>query len=407
MEEWKEYKLGELIILNSGGTPDKNNKSYWGGEIPWISAKYMNEEYLYSSGLSITKEGLINGSRLATKGSILLLTRGSGLFNRIPVCYVMRDLAFNQDVKCIETKHNEIVSTKFLFYWLIAHRDSISSILETTGIGAGKIDTKRLKEIRITLPPKGYQQFLINFAESLMYKIEINRRINENLEQQAQALFKSWFVDFEPFKNGEFVESELGMIPKGWKVGTLDDIADFSKDKIRTNDLNTDSYYSTENMLPQKGGVTKAANLPNVEYITSCKPGDIIVSNIRPSFNKIYYCDREIAGCSPDVLCFVPKRRRDSVFLYSILFDDKFFEYMVMGTKGTKMPRGDKQQIMKYKIIRPDDVTLQRYSNIVLPMTKSIKNRNNQSRRLAQLRDTLLPRLMSGEIKVGDLPLNN
>ena len=180
MEEWKKYKLGDLIALNSGGTPDKNNKSYWDGNISWISAKYMYDDYLYSSELKISQEGLANGSRLAPKGSILLLTRGSGLFNRIPVCYTMRDLAYNQDVKCIESSNKELVSTEFLFYWLMGNKDSISAILETTGIGAGKIDTNRLKNIRISLPSKNYQQALIEFAKSLMYKIEVNRRINDN-----------------------------------------------------------------------------------------------------------------------------------------------------------------------------------------------------------------------------------
>ena len=182
MEEWKEYELGELITLNSGGTPDKSNKSYWGGDIPWISAKFMYDDYLYSSELKISQEGLDNGSRLAPKGSILLLTRGSGLFNHIPVCYVMKDLAYNQDVKCIESNNKELVSTKFLFYWLMGNKNSIGAILETTGIGAGKIDTNRLKDIRISLPPKEYQQALIGFAESIMHKIELNRRINDNLK---------------------------------------------------------------------------------------------------------------------------------------------------------------------------------------------------------------------------------
>ncbi|MCS2801809.1 restriction endonuclease subunit S [Bacteroides ovatus] len=184
MEEWKEYELGELITLNSGGTPDKSNKSYWVGDIPWISAKFMYDDYLYSSisfGNISMKCKLKNGSRLAPKGSILLLTRGSGLFNRIPVCYVMRDLAYNQDVKCLESKNKELISTKFLFYWLMGNKNSIGAILETTGIGAGKIDTNRLKNIRIALPPKEYQQALIGFAESIMHKIELNRRINDNL----------------------------------------------------------------------------------------------------------------------------------------------------------------------------------------------------------------------------------
>ena len=100
MEEWKEYKLGDLIVLSSGGTPNKSNSSYWGGDIPWISAKAMYDDYLYSSDMTITREGLNNGSKLAPVNSILLLTRGSGLFNRIPVCLVKREMAFNQDHYC-------------------------------------------------------------------------------------------------------------------------------------------------------------------------------------------------------------------------------------------------------------------------------------------------------------------
>ena len=180
MEEWKEYKLGDLIVLSSGGTPNKSNSLYWGGDIPWISAKAMYDDYLYSSDMTITREGLNNGSKLAPVNSILLLTRGSGLFNRIPVCLVKREMAFNQDVKCIESINQNIVSTLFLFYWLMGNKQEISNILETTGIGAGKIDTERLKGIHIKLPPFQIQQVLIKFAESLMLKIEVNRRINDN-----------------------------------------------------------------------------------------------------------------------------------------------------------------------------------------------------------------------------------
>ena len=161
MEEWKEYKLGDLIKLSSGGTPDKKNDSYWGGAIPWISAKSMYDDYLYSSDLTITNEGLINGSRIAPVNSILLLTRGSGLFNRIPVCLVKKEMAFNQDVKCLESKNQDIVSNLFLFYWLMGNKHEISAILETTGIGAGKIDTERLKNIKINLPPVRTQKALV------------------------------------------------------------------------------------------------------------------------------------------------------------------------------------------------------------------------------------------------------
>lgn len=175
----------------------------------------MYDDYLYSSELKISQEGLDNGSRLAPKGSILLLTRGSGLFNRIPVCYVMKDLAYNQDVKCIESNNKELVSTKFLFYWLMGNKNSIGAILETTGIGAGKIDTNRLKDIRISLPPKEYQQALIGFAESIMHKIELNRRINDKFKINRLIFTMLWirkYINQTPSFN--YFETHISTIEK-------------------------------------------------------------------------------------------------------------------------------------------------------------------------------------------------
>ena len=181
MEERKTYKLGDLVKLYSGGTPNKAKPEYWEGNIPWISAKSMYDDFLDTSDLFISSLGLTNGSKLAKKGSILLLTRGSGLFNRIPVCWTNRDLAFNQDVKNIVSKDEEIISNKFLFYWLFGNKSVISSILETTGIGAGKIDTDRFLDICIDVPSIKGQERLVNAIQPLFDKIELNNRINHNL----------------------------------------------------------------------------------------------------------------------------------------------------------------------------------------------------------------------------------
>lgn len=181
MEEWKTYKLGELVKISSGGTPNKAKHAYWGGNIPWISAKVMYGDTISTSDLFITEEGLKNGSKLAEVGSILLLTRGSGLFNHIPVCLVTAPVAYNQDVKCVTTKAHEVVSNQFLYYWLYANKGAIFSILETTGIGAGKIDTQRLLSLDVNLPPRCIQD-RISYACSLLFdKIALNTRINHNL----------------------------------------------------------------------------------------------------------------------------------------------------------------------------------------------------------------------------------
>ncbi len=404
MEEWKEYKLGELITLNSGGTPDKNNKSYWDGDIPWISAKFMYDDYLYSSELKISQDGLTSGSRLAPKGSIFLLTRGSGLFNRIPVCYTMRDLAYNQDVKCIESKNKELVSTEFLFYWLMGNKDSISAILETTGIGAGKIDTKRLKNIRISLPPKEYQQILIGFAESIMHKIEVNRRINENLEQQAQALFKSWFVDFEPFKDQPFVESELGMIPQGWKVGTLSEIAD-----IIMGTSPSGSSYNTEGKgdVFYQGRAEFGFRFPERNlYTTEAKrfaDVDTVLVSVRAPVGDINVAEEKC--CIGRGLASVRSNKGFNSFILYLMQSLKPVFDRFNG-EGTVFGSINKKAFEDLKVVIPDERSVMEFDSISSRIDSQIKRTVLESRRLAELRDTLLPRLMSGELKVNDLENN-
>lgn len=139
----------------------------------------------------------------------MLLTRGSGLFNRIPVCYVVSDVAYNQDVKNIVLKQEDVTSIKFLYYWLYGNKELLSSMLETTGIGAGKIDTKRFLNLSISLPSQKEQARYIHLMDLLFDKIELNRRINANLEAQALALFRSWFVDN---KTNDLKYYELGDI---------------------------------------------------------------------------------------------------------------------------------------------------------------------------------------------------
>jgi type I restriction enzyme S subunit len=266
-----------------------------------------------------------------------------------------------------------------------------------TGCAQPKLNQDNLRRIPINLPEK--VDAVSSILSSLDDKIAVNRRICENLEAQAQALFKHWFIDFAPFKNGKFVESELGMIPEGWRVGSLGEICNYSNKKIAVSQLTNTSYYSTENMLPNKAGAMKASSLPQVEMTTGCLPYDVLVSNIRPYFKKIIRVETT-CGCSTDVLCFHPVDTKYMSYMYRVLYDDSFFAYVMAGSKGTKMPRGDKQQIMKYPIVIPTNFVLEKYSNLVEPMFELISSSNKEIIILSTLRDTLLPKLMSGQIKV-------
>ncbi|HJH93687.1 MAG TPA: restriction endonuclease subunit S [Oscillospiraceae bacterium] len=390
---WKTCQLGELVTFTSGGTPSKKKAEYWNGSIPWISAKTMKDEHISTSDLMISEEGLKNGSRLAPQGSILFLIRGSGLFNGIPICLVDKPVAFNQDVKCINSISE--IENKYVFYWLLSQASMLSAIVGVTTIGAGKFDMDVIKRLEISYPEKEVRNEIIRIADAISDKIRLNTAINENLELQAQAIFKSWFVDFEPFG---------GVMPEDWRTGSLSEICGYSKDKVNIEDLTLETYYSTENMQPNRQGAVQATTLPTIKQTTACKKGDVLISNIRPYFKKIIYCFAD-CGCSTDVLCFVPNKSEYSTFLYCALYSDKFFDYMVAGSKGTKMPRGDKQQIMMYPICIPSTEYVEQFSKIVAPMLEIVYTNRLEANDLAILRDTLLPKLMNGEIDVSEVKI--
>ena len=393
ISNWKTCQLGELVTFTSGGTPSKKKAEYWNGSIPWISAKTMKDEHISTSDLMISEEGLKNGSRLAPQGSILFLIRGSGLFNGIPICLVDNPVAFNQDVKCINSISE--IENKYVFYWLLSQASTLSAIVGVTTIGAGKFDMDVIKRLEISYPEKEVRNEIIRIADAISDKIRLNTAINENLESQAQAIFKSWFVDFEPFG---------GVMPEDWRTGSLSEICGYSKDKVNIEDLTLDTYYSTENMQPNRQGAVQATALPTIKQTIACKKGDVLISNIRPYFKKIIYCFAD-CGCSTDVLCFVPNKSEYSAFLYCALYSDKFFDYMVAGSKGTKMPRGDKQQIMIYPICIPSTEYVEQFSKIVAPMLETVYTNRLEANDLAILRDTLLPKLMKGEIDVSEVKI--
>ena len=291
----------------------------------------------------------------------------------------------------------------------------------------------------------------INLVEPLIkldQKIHLNNQINQTLESIAQAIFKSWFIDFDPVrakiaaklegKNpelaamcaisgkseaeleqmakedfaelqataalfpDELVESELGEVPKGWELQQFKDIAKYTSNKISLNDLTLENYISTENMLSEKKGIEKASSLPKVNNVPAFKKGNILVSNIRPYFKKIWFSSSE-GGHSNDVLNFEVLEEGCEEYLYNLIYQDSFFDQMMASSKGSKMPRGDKKAIMSFQVVIPS-ITLRRlYSRKVekFYFKKNVIEKENQILKI--IRDTLLPKLLSGEINVSSL----
>ncbi len=396
MSEWKTYRLGDIIQLKSGGTPDKSNPDYWGGSIPWISAKSMYDDFISTSDLFITEEGLQAGSKIAKKDSILLLTRGSGLFNRIPVCYVVSDVAYNQDVKNIVLKQEDVTSIKFLYYWLYGNKELLSSMLETTGIGAGKIDTKRFLNLSISLPSQKEQARYIHLMDLLFDKIELNRRINANLEAQAQALFRSWFVDFEPFRDGPFVDSELGKIPQGWKVLLFSDFCEHSTQKVEDRTV-TEYSVTNSGMFPREQKYTKQLS-QNISKDKLIRKRDLVFGMSREILNWGIMKNDQEGGVSAAYTIYHIKDEIDSTYLENyITFHKPYFKDLIK--PAAREGQGIDKKIFENKILYyPPQNVLNNFFAIY--NTLITNNQNEEIKTLSALRDTLLPKLMAGEINV-------
>lgn len=185
-------------------------------------------------------------------------------------------------------------------------------------------------------------------------------------------------------------------IPEGWEVGRLKDLCGYSNKRVPVKNLNLHNYISTENMLPDRGGVTISNNLPSASSVTNFNSGNILISNIRPYFKKIWLAEFN-GGCSNDVLCLVPKNIVFTTYLYQILEKDIFFDFVMAGSKGTKMPRGDKEWIMSYQIIIPKEKLIEEYERVYTLILQNRKSKLEQNQKLRQLQDLLLAGMVKGK----------
>ena len=300
-------------------------------------------------------------------------------------------------VRCLDNEEVGFGSTEYIvfrakegtdpdyLYYLICSplvRDpAIKSMVGSSG--RQRVQTDVVANLRIAVPDFDEQKKIGGLLKALDDKIQLNTEINKNLADLLQTIYKERFADTSLVVN----------------QGILSDISSYSRDKVAVSELNVSTYFSTENMLSGKAGSTEATSLPTTPQTTACHKGDTLISNIRPYFKKIVYCEDK-CGCSTDVLCFTPSKPQYSAYLFSTLYADKFFAFMVAGSKGTKMPRGDKQQLMTYPVVLPSEAALDEFNSIALPLIEQIYSNRAENKRLSFLRDTLLPELMSGEIDV-------
>jgi type I restriction enzyme, S subunit len=415
--EWRNTTLGQVTDFLSGGTPSKDAPQYWGGTTPWVSAKDMKRFRLDDTEDHVTEDGVANGTKLVPPGTVLLLARGMTLLNDVPICVVKRPMTFNQDVKALRPKPG--VREEFLPYLLLGNKDRLLNLVDLAGHGTGRLNSDELKALDVVLPPEPEQRAIAHILGTLDDKIELNRWMNETLEAMARALFKSWFVDFDPVRAkaegrepgmpkpladlfpDSFEDSELGEIPKGWEVGSLGDVAKHPRRGVQPGEIDASTPYIALEHMPRRcialseWGAADGLESNKFEF----KSGEILFGKLRPYFHKVGVAPVD-GVCSTDIVVVAPRTPDWFGFVLGHVSSDAFVEHTNTGSTGTKMPRTGWSEMAGYAaVIPPENVAKAFTSQIQLAVDHIIAS-IHESRTLAALRDTLLPKLISGELRI-------
>ena len=412
MVEWKEYKVAEVIEEISmgpfgsnikvdnfidSGVPVLNGSNLQGFKLNEDSFNYVSQEKADNLGKANAHKGDVVITHRGTLGQIVYIPEESK-YNQYVISQSQFRLKLNQD----------IIRPDFFVYFFHTRLGQHRILMNASQVGVPALarPTSTFKEVLVPVPSMDAQIKIMDILHSLDDKIEVNRRINENLEQQAQALFKSWFVDFEPFKDGEFVESELGMIPKGWRVESLSSIADY------INGLAMQKYRPEEGEegLPVlkikelgQGSIDDNSELCSPSLIGDkyiIKDGDIIFSWSGTLMVKVW-CGGK-CGLNQHLFVVVPKDyQKWFVYQWTKYHLDNFIR--IAKDKAVTMGHIKRGELDKAKVVIPDNDNLARIDALMEPIFNQIISNELESRRLATLRDTLLPKLMSGELKVSEI----
>ena len=380
--EWKEVRLGDVCTrVCSGGTPKSTNLSYYGGEIPWLNTKEIDFNRIYSTEKTITDSGLNNSSaKWIVPNTVTVAMYGATAGKS---CIVKVPMTTNQAC-CNLTINDEVADYEFVYYTLKNDYTTLASL--ANGGAQQNLNAQIIKDYVLQMPSLADQRRIASILSSLDRKIELNNKINADLEEMAQAIFKNWFVDFEPFKGGKFVDSELGMIPEGWKVGTLGELCNFKRGK----------NLLTKNAIDEGVPVVAGGLEPSCYHNVANTGAPVITvsgSGANAGFMRMYHVPVWASDCS-----FIDISCENFYFVYCFLkVNSKLLKH---AQTGAVQPHVKPSDIHDFELVIPDRESIYEFQDKVKPFFDKIAAIQKENSRLSLLRDTLLPRLMSGEIEV-------
>ena len=406
--EWKEVRLGAVCEIITGFPFPGKKYSKEGirvvrgdnvtiGNLRWDTEKdkRWNEPFDKTEYYSLQANDIVIGMDGSRVGK-----------NKARIKEEDLPLLLAQRVACV--RHNELAEQDYLYYNIFSKKfiDYVNSI--HTGSAIPHISQKQIEDYKILLPNLETQRRIATILSSLDRKIELNNKINADLEEMAQAIFKNWFVDFELFKDGKFVDSELGMIPEGWKVGRADDFYQINIGK--TPPRKEHQWFSTN---PADKIWVSIANMGNSgifisdssEYLTKeavdrhniiMVPKNTILLSFKLTVGRVAIADKELTT-NEAIARFILSDDKYMEYLYLYL---KKYDYNSLGSTSSIATAVNSKTIKGMQMLQPSDKVIDAFHIQVNPIFEKIRSLTKENSRLSLLRDTLLPRLMSGELEV-------
>jgi len=393
--EWRTVTLGEVIELKRGyDLPARDRHE---GSFPIVSSSGISGHHAEAK---VKAPGVVTG-RYGTLGEVFFITDD---FWPLNTALYVRDFKGNDP--------------RFISYFLT----TLNFLAYSDKAAVPGLNRNHLHSAPVQVPPLPEQRAIAQILGALDDKIELNRRMNATLEAMARALFQSWFVDFDPVRaklRGEqpaglapeiaalfpdaLVETELGAVPVGWEVGTLGSVARQVPRTVRPDQLDPSTPYIGLEHMPKQSialslwGFAEGIASNKSEFRT----GEFLFGKLRPYFHKVGIapCD---GVCSTDIVVVVPESTSWFGFVLGHISGNAFVEYTNAHSTGTKMPRTNWADMARYPIIVPSVAIACAYTNQIKPICDRIIANIHEAAALAALRDALLPRLISGQLRVAD-----
>lgn len=416
--DWKKHKVSDLIADNilivGDGYRAKNSELSISG-IPFARAGNINNGFQFKDADFFPTDQLGKvKEKISYSGDVVFTSKGTvGRF-----AYVKQgtqQFVYSPQLCFWRSLNSDKIHPRFLYYWMHSREfeAQVNAVKGQTDM-ADYVSLKEQRRMNISIPDIKEQIEIVNVLSSIDDKIELNNAINKNLEEMSQALFKRWFVDFEfpnengePYKSsgGEFEESELGLIPKGWKVTLLAEFCDISTEGENPS-LSTDvtfEHYSIPAFDDSKMPVFElGSEIKSNKY--KVQKNSILVSKLNPETRRVWkpHCLTENAICSTEFINFIPKDHDLNAFCYSVLISERFHQFLTSNTTGStnSRQRVKPKATLSFQIAIGDKSITTYFNKTVDAIFKQIFEHRLLNKKLADTRDALLPKLMSGEIRV-------